>query len=119
MSKPHNATFCPECGWNVKIDEDGTCAHCGATAIGPAVDEVRETIKRLNARVALADSAIAVLKADKGIPDTPTSLHRALWAWQATKEKERADAADQVIARLVVYALSLGATEAKLKELTK
>lgn len=34
------ATFCPEDGWNVKIDKDGLCVHCGATACGSAVDEL-------------------------------------------------------------------------------
>jgi hypothetical protein len=32
-------TFCPECGPNVSIDEDGCCVTCGATAIGSAVNE--------------------------------------------------------------------------------
>ena len=32
-------TFCPECGPNVDIDEDGCCVTCGATAIGSAVNE--------------------------------------------------------------------------------
>lgn len=43
-------TFCPEDGWDVKIDEDGLCMHCGATATGAAVDllvEERERIKNI------------------------------------------------------------------------
>ena len=31
-------TLCPQCGWGVKVDEDGCCAMCGATAIGEGVD---------------------------------------------------------------------------------
>jgi len=33
----HIASFCPECGINVRVDEDGCCAVCGATAMGAAV----------------------------------------------------------------------------------
>jgi len=33
-------TFCPECGFGVPVDEDGCCVTCGATATGPAVDEL-------------------------------------------------------------------------------
>ena len=31
-------TFCPECGFNIEVDEDGCCIDCGATAVGNAVD---------------------------------------------------------------------------------
>ena len=33
-------TFCPECGFGVKVDEDGCCVSCGSVATGPAVDEL-------------------------------------------------------------------------------
>jgi len=33
-------TFCPECGFNIPVNEDGCCLSCGATAIGTAVDEL-------------------------------------------------------------------------------
>lgn len=36
----HLGSFCPECGWDVTVDEDGCCAGCGATAVGLAVDEL-------------------------------------------------------------------------------
>lgn len=32
------ATWCPQCGPRVAIDEDGCCASCGATAVGDGVD---------------------------------------------------------------------------------
>ena len=35
-------TFCPEDGFNVKVDEDGCCVHCGSTAVGPAVNQLEE-----------------------------------------------------------------------------
>jgi len=38
-------TFCPECGPNVVIDEDGCCAYCGATATGGAVDCIKAFLK--------------------------------------------------------------------------
>jgi len=31
-------TLCPECGFDVDVDEDGCCVSCGATAVGPGVD---------------------------------------------------------------------------------
>ena len=31
-------TFCPECGFGVKVDVDGCCIYCGSVATGPAVD---------------------------------------------------------------------------------
>ena len=31
-------TFCPECGFGVKVDVDGCCLYCGSVATGPAVD---------------------------------------------------------------------------------
>lgn len=39
-------TFCPECGVNVQVDEDGLCMGCGAVAIGAGVDRLAEEIKK-------------------------------------------------------------------------
>ena len=36
-------TFCPECGFDVEIDEDGCCWGCGALATGAAVDKLHIT----------------------------------------------------------------------------
>ena len=33
-------TFCPQCGINIAVDEDGCCMICGATATGPGVAEL-------------------------------------------------------------------------------
>lgn len=33
-------TFCPQCGFGVKVDDDGCCVHCGAVATGEAVDQL-------------------------------------------------------------------------------
>jgi hypothetical protein len=32
-------TWCPECGYGVRVDEDGLCVSCGSTAIGRGVDQ--------------------------------------------------------------------------------
>lgn len=40
-------TFCPCCGWDVKVDEDELCMHCGATATGPAVIELAKQMEEL------------------------------------------------------------------------
>ena len=34
------ATFCPECGPDVEIDEEGCCLTCGATAVGSAAKDI-------------------------------------------------------------------------------
>lgn len=33
-------TFCPECGWEAAVDEDGLCQTCGCIAVGRAVEEM-------------------------------------------------------------------------------
>lgn len=33
-------SFCPECGINVNVDEDGCCVTCGAAAMGPALKDI-------------------------------------------------------------------------------
>ena len=52
-------TFCPECGPNVKIDEDGCCVGCGATAIGPGVDRLRATNAEQAAEIARLQDKVA------------------------------------------------------------
>jgi hypothetical protein len=51
-------TFCPECGFNVAVDEDGCCKHCGATAMGAAVDALPSPTA-----IAERDAVIAQLRA--------------------------------------------------------
>jgi hypothetical protein len=57
-------TWCPQCGPNVKCDDDGTCAHCGCDCIGLGVD----------AALALLDAAEAVIEEDQNLAgdDKPT-----------------------------------------------
>lgn len=33
MGEQYLKTFCPQCGVNVAIDEDGCCAECGSYAV--------------------------------------------------------------------------------------
>ena len=40
-------TFCPECGFGVKVDEDLCCVYCGATAAGSGVDELVEMLEHM------------------------------------------------------------------------
>lgn len=43
-------SLCVECGPNVKVDEDGCCAACGATATGHWLDSYRdEMLERIRA----------------------------------------------------------------------
>ena len=41
-------TFCPQCGPNVKVDEDGCCPHCGSDSTGPGVEALRHIIDERN-----------------------------------------------------------------------
>lgn len=54
-TKLERASLCVECGPNVRVDEDGCCAACGASAMG-----------------LWADKAVAALKAR-----TPSAVQRA------------------------------------------
>jgi len=46
LDKPF-ASFCPGCGPNVYIDEDGCCSSCGSTAIGDGLIRLNERIQAL------------------------------------------------------------------------
>jgi hypothetical protein len=47
-------SFCPECGWDVKVDEDGCCITCGATATGEAVEKLAKQVDRKRERILCA-----------------------------------------------------------------
>lgn len=53
-------SFCPECGINVKVDEDGCCAACGATATGSALKDIvpRARVAELERRIRAARKAL-------------------------------------------------------------
>jgi hypothetical protein len=43
-------SFCTQCGFDVRVDEDGCCITCGGDAIGPGVEEaltIRRKVKEL------------------------------------------------------------------------
>ena len=44
-----NRSLCPQCGWDVAVDEDGCCVVCGALALGAGVDAAAMEIARLTA----------------------------------------------------------------------
>jgi hypothetical protein len=43
VSEP--ATWCPQCGPRVAVDEDGCCASCGADAMGPGADQALAALR--------------------------------------------------------------------------
>lgn len=73
-----NKTFCPQCGWNVEVDEDGCCVSCGCVAAGDAVgrtarllameakdaDVAQTRVVELEAALARKDEEIARLEAE-------------------------------------------------------
>ncbi len=44
MSDP---SWCPECGPNVMVDEDGCCQMCGSTAMGPGATKAHDLAAKL------------------------------------------------------------------------
>jgi hypothetical protein len=50
-SKDRIITFCPECGVNVSVDEDGLCVTCGATAVGTGVRKLALMVEKLKAEL--------------------------------------------------------------------
>lgn len=70
MPANHHGSFCPNCGWDVPVDEDGCCGKCGCAATGPAVDTlerewdgVRSRIEQ--ARAQLAEDSIVMLAVEQ------------------------------------------------------
>ena len=39
MSDNWTGTWCPQCGHNVRVDEDGCCTGCGSTSVGDGCEE--------------------------------------------------------------------------------
>jgi len=58
VSGPTGGSWCPECGPDVKVDQDALCAGCGATCTGSGAElalKLRTRAERaeaLNARLA-------------------------------------------------------------------
>lgn len=44
-------SWCPQCGSNVSVDEDGCCNSCGCSAVGQGADEAHATIADLRDRL--------------------------------------------------------------------
>lgn len=71
------ASFCCECGPNVKVDEDGLCAACGATATGSALGQI-----------CLHDPVgDALIAAARKLPCPPDALFDALERYEASRKK--------------------------------
>jgi hypothetical protein len=67
MSDHKIYTFCPECGINTGVDEDGLCVSCGATAMGKGIDELnalRDRIRTLEEETDKLQDQIASLRYD-------------------------------------------------------
>ena len=45
--RARDLAFCPQCGWDVPIDEEGCCYSCGAMATGEAVDQLNKDMREL------------------------------------------------------------------------
>jgi uncharacterized membrane protein YvbJ len=46
-SENYRRTFCPQCGWDQPVDEDGLCVHCGVLACGDAVDKMSQELDEI------------------------------------------------------------------------
>src|SRR5512146_2771943 len=73
-------SFCPECGPNVKVDEDGCCASCGNGAVGPEVIKLGVELHRLRSlatRWYLADGTYETLPEEEVIRRRMEAAKRA------------------------------------------
>lgn len=75
-------SFCPECGPNVRIDEDGCCVFCGATATGRAVD----ALPALTSRYHRCSRCKKSIDYETGQPATPMKGAEQLMMNMACKD---------------------------------
>lgn len=80
-------TFCPECGPDVSIDEDGCCIGCGATAVGRAIEALIECPGGVDAFADLSPSPYSpeVLRARDRGPDTAEKRTEAVVEFRCTR----------------------------------
>jgi hypothetical protein len=73
--KVEGGTWCPEDGPNVGVDEDGLCAHCGATCTGPGADKALLALseKKTSAEAAVLRAALVLFEEYRvvGAENTP------------------------------------------------
>lgn len=76
-TKLERASLCVECGPNVRVDEDGCCAACGASAMGLWADKAVAALKaRTPSAVQRAERA--VVRAAMGWSRSPNTAHEAM-----------------------------------------
>ena len=59
-------TFCPECGFGVKVDEDGCCLSCGLAATGSAVDALYSLAGTGPVQATVLDNGVIFVEVDGG-----------------------------------------------------
>ena len=97
-TKLERASLCVECGPNVRVDEDGCCAACGASAMGPWADKAVAALKaQAPSAVQRAERAVvrAAMEAydaremDFGIGRSPSGLDEACERLAKAKKARR------------------------------
>jgi hypothetical protein len=88
-TKLERASLCVECGPNVRVDEDGCCAACGASAMGPWADKAVAALK--------ARAPSAVQRAERAVVRAAMAEPSASWSQTLEQacdrlERERAKA---------------------------
>lgn len=73
-------SFCPEHGINCKIDDDGTCSSCGASAVGPALDTIERQRAVIEAAEEVSEWAMDSAVPGQFTPEPVTKLWNALRA---------------------------------------
>ena len=63
LAESRYCLFCPQCGWDVSVDEDGCCENCGALAHGEAVETMQILRDKL---IAVARAAAEEVMFDTG-----------------------------------------------------
>ena len=82
------SSWCPQCGPNVEVDEDGCCAGCGATAMGPGADGAHKIKRALEGLVgASTREELETLEAGvRVLPDAERDRADALNAIRALQD---------------------------------
>ena len=95
-------TLCGQCGFDVKVDEDGCCVTCGADATGPYVDQALNQI--LSLKGAISDH-VTHIKTLQNIEDKYKSLHEAARLLVLALDKDPAQVNTYTSTRLLYVSL--------------
>lgn len=90
----HSCSWCPSCGPDVAIDEDGCCAMCGADAVGEGADYAGSLLQIVQRAFQLIDQLLIdqLLQVKRERDDLRASLDRPGRALAQERDQARTEA---------------------------